>query len=155
MLCKATMRRSTTLSIKLLSVDFWKISYLVWSLYDWCKHKIDCKLIGRKNATIRNSWQCTPVVLPHIEIPSLKMVWHGSSRCADHENTNFKTNVPAPSEILRCQVLAWLAWFWLFLAAQTIAESKNLTYFLATLILKIQYHTILNCTTSKGLAEFL
>ena len=45
--------------------------------------------------------------------------------------------------------------FWLILAAQTIAESNNVTYFLATLILKIQYHTILNCTTSKGLAEFL
>ena len=96
----------------------------------------------------------TPVVLPHIEIPSLKMVWHGSSRCADHENTNFKTNVPAPSEILRCQVLAWLAWFWLFLAAQTIAESKNLTYFLATLILKMQNHTTLNYITSKGPIQF-
>ena len=59
-----------------------------------------------------------------------------------------------PCEILRCKVLAWLAVFWLILAAQTIAESKNLTYFLATLILKIQFRTTLNCITSKAQYNF-
>ena len=43
-----------------------------------------------------------------------------------------------------------LAGCWLILAAQTIVESNNWTYFLATLILKVQDHTTLSCITSKG-----
>ena len=83
------------------------------------------------------------------------MVRHGCSGCADYKNTNFKTIVLVPSEILRCKVLAWPAVFWQILAAQTIAESNNLTSFLTTLIFKIQYYTTLYCITSKGPVGFV
>ena len=37
----------------------------------------------------------------------------------------------------------------------TTAQSNNLTYFLAALILKVQNHTTLNCVTSKGPMKFI
>ena len=100
-------------------------------------------------------WLHTPLVLPCFEFPMNFLVWQECSGCADCKNTIFKTILPLLSEILRCQVLVWLAGFWLILATQTIAERNNWTYFLAPFILKVQNNATRSFITSEVAAQFL
>ena len=87
----------------------------------------------------------TPIISVYNQFLRLKIVLHGFLRCPHCENATCKTILLSVSEIFGFRQIV---------SAQTITESKNWTYFLATFILKLQNHTTFNCVKSKRSIRF-